>query len=103
MIPQSQRNGNIDEDEMRVETEMPSHRRYFQVEKDDSILSSRTGMGNAYEEGSNMNNPRPIFSKFDFSFNDIMVGKKPGKRSHREMMMSSTTSSVVRGQLVNKR
>ena len=33
-----------------------------------------------------------------------MVAKKPGaKRSHREMMMSSTTSSVVKGQLVGKR
>jgi hypothetical protein len=50
-----------------------------------------------------------LFGKFDFSFEDIMVAKKKGaaipgqKRTHKEMVMSSTTTSVVKGQLVGKR
>lgn len=54
-------------------------------------------------------NPKPLFGKFDFSFEDIMVAKKKGaaipgqKRTHKEMVMSSTTTSVVKGQLVGKR
>jgi hypothetical protein len=92
----------VAEEEMRVEAETPSNvsvqRRYFEVEKDDG---SRLTMRGREEQSEN---PRPIFNKFDFSFQDLMVAKMPGtKRSHREMMMSSTTSSVVKGQLVGKR
>jgi hypothetical protein len=102
VVPQSQmghsqmtRNAAA-EDEMRIEGDMPSNvsvqRRYFEVEKDDGSRLMMRGR----EEPSE--NPRPIFNKFDFSFQDLMVAKKPGaKRSHREMMMSSTTSSVVKG------
>lgn len=44
-----------------------------------------------------------MFNKFDFNFEEIMVQKQAGKKRGREMMMSSTTTSVVNGQMVGKR